>query len=31
MSPDLLLRIGSATLDTMYMVAIAGLVGSLIG
>lgn len=31
MSPDLLFRIGSATLDTMYMVAIAGLVGSLIG
>jgi D-methionine transport system permease protein len=31
MSPDLLLRIGSATLDTMYMVAVAGLVGSLIG
>ncbi|RVE96098.1 ABC transporter permease [Sinorhizobium meliloti] len=31
MSPDLLLRIGSATLDTMYMVVIAGLVGSLIG
>ncbi|MBK5565967.1 methionine ABC transporter permease [Ensifer sp. 2YAB10] len=31
MSPDLLLRIGGATVDTIYMVAIAGLIGSLIG
>ncbi|MCK3779179.1 methionine ABC transporter permease [Sinorhizobium chiapasense] len=31
MSPDLLLRIGSATIDTIYMVAVAGLIGSLIG
>lgn len=31
MSPDLLLLIGKATLDTLRMVAIAGLVGSLIG
>lgn len=31
MSPDLLLLIGKATLDTLRMVAIAGLIGSLIG
>ncbi|MBD9652298.1 D-methionine transport system permease protein [Ensifer sp. KUDG1] len=31
MSPDILLRIGGATVDTIYMVAIAGLIGSLIG
>lgn len=31
MSPDLLLLIAKATLDTLRMVAIAGLVGSLIG
>ena len=31
MSPDILLRIGDATVDTIYMVAIAGLIGSLIG
>ncbi|WP_046116538.1 methionine ABC transporter permease [Ensifer aridi] len=31
MSPDLLMLIGKATLDTLRMVAIAGLIGSLIG
>ncbi|WDZ76117.1 ABC transporter permease [Ensifer adhaerens] len=31
MSPDILLRIAGATVDTIYMVAIAGLIGSLIG
>ncbi|WP_075291207.1 methionine ABC transporter permease [Pararhizobium arenae] len=31
MSPDLLLLIGKATLDTLRMVAIAGLIGALIG
>lgn len=31
MSPDILLRIGGATVDTIYMVAVAGLIGSLIG
>lgn len=31
MSPDLLLLIGKATLDTLRMVAIAGVIGSLIG
>ncbi|MGI6855470.1 methionine ABC transporter permease [Mesorhizobium sp. 1B3] len=31
MSPDLLLLIGKATLDTLRMVAIAGLIGSLVG
>ncbi len=31
MSPDLLLLIGKATLDTLRMVAIAGIIGSLIG
>ncbi|WP_312366905.1 methionine ABC transporter permease [Ensifer sp.] len=31
MSPDILLKIWSATLDTLYMVAAAGLIGSLIG
>ncbi|WP_457581403.1 methionine ABC transporter permease [Ensifer canadensis] len=31
MSPDILLKIWGATLDTLYMVAAAGLIGSLIG
>ena len=31
MSPDLLMLIGKATLDTLFMVAVAGLVGSLVG
>lgn len=31
MSPDILLRIAGATVDTIYMVAVAGLIGSLIG
>ncbi|MGF6173614.1 methionine ABC transporter permease [Ensifer sp. 4252] len=31
MSPDILVKIWGATLDTLYMVAAAGLIGSLIG
>ena len=31
MSPELLTLIGKATLDTLYMVAVAGLIGSLVG
>lgn len=31
MSPDILLKIWAAMLDTLYMVAVAGLIGSLIG